>query len=307
FNDGQTTTGGILATELLDVESKLKLNLAAFGLADPVDLKVAVGPGNKQHVADAAGPLPSEVGVTYLRPSTGVSGATTLWGADVSGGYTALGHAASGRVTASEISGTVGYAFEGVPVVDKFELVGTGHYVSSGMFSSSSRDMRATIAMAAPLGEKIEAGGTLALGGTQSKNLMVAGSLALNDVWDTGTVAVIRASKIGSEFINSSFSAAEFDFAGFDSFSRPLANGTVNLGGEVVQAVSDDIKLVGKGDLRLQSDYKYESPNGRLTAQGGILYAVAPNTTLDASYRIHQDKATNDTSDIAALGLLYSF
>jgi hypothetical protein len=131
--------------------------------------------------------------------------------------------------------------------------------------------------------------------------------MALNDVWDTGTVAVVRASKVGSEFIDSRFAAAEWDFAGFDTFDRVLTAGTVNLGGEVVQTVSDDLKLVGKGDLRLQSDYKYEAPNGRLTAQGGVSYLVAPNATLDAFYRINQDKGSEDTTDVAAVGLMYEF
>jgi hypothetical protein len=147
------------------------------------------------------------------------------------------------------------------------------------------------------------------MGGNEQKSWMVAGEVALNDVWDTGTVLNINASKVGSEFIDSrtDFAAVEWDVAGLDNFSRPLEAGTVNLGGTVVQDVSEDIKLVGKGDLRLEPDYVYEAPKGRLTAEGGISYAVAPNTTLDAMYRIHQDKETKDTSDIAAVGLMYNF
>ena len=315
YSDGlaNLTTDSDLATQLLDIEGNLKLDLAALGLADPVDLQVTFGPGNKQHDADptgGAGVIPSDVGVTYMRPDTGIVASTTLWGADVAGGYNALGHATSGRVTASEIVGSVGYAFEGVPLVNNLEVVTTGQYISSGQFSSSTKDMRGSIAMAAPLGDKVEAGGTIGLGGGEQKNWMVSGALALNDVWDTGTVAVIRAAKVGSEFMNTTnttLAGAEWDFAGFDSFDRPLGNGTVNIGGEVVQNVSDDIKLVGKGDIRLNSDYKYESPSGRLTAEGGISYAVAPNTTLDAMYRINQSKSSNDTTDLAALGLMYSF
>jgi len=310
YSDGlaNLTADSDLATQLLDVEGNLKLNMAALGLSDPVDLKVTVGPGNKQHAADATGGvIPSDVGVTYMRPDTGIMGATTIWGADVSGGYSAKGHSTSGRVTASEISGQVGYAFQGVPLVNELEVVTTGQYVSSGQFSSSTRDMRGVIALAAPLGEKIEAGTTIGIGGTDQSNWMVSGAFAFNDVLDTGTVAIAKVAKVGSSFIDSRFTAAEFDFAGFDTFDRPLSNGTVNIGGEVVQTVSDDVKLVGKGDIRLNSDYKYESPNGRLTAQGGVSYAVAPNTTLDAMYRINQSKLSNDTTDLAALGLMYSF
>jgi len=309
YDDGSTATGGVLATELLDIESNLMLDMAALGVENPVALKVTYGPGAHLRASDPSIVLPSEVGTVYERPDTGIMAATSLWGMDVSGGYVAKTHNTSGRVELSQITGTVGYAFDGVPLVNTLKVGVTGDYISKGQFSSSDRDMRGTIAMAAPLGEKVEASGTIGLGGSEQKSWMVAGEVALNDLWDTGTVANIRVSKIGSDYIDdrADFAAAEFDIAGLDSFDRVLEEGTVNLGGEVVQTVTDDIKLVGKGDLRLEPDYQYEAPKGRLTAEGGISYAIAPNTTLDAKYRIHQDKATDDTSDVAALGLLYQF
>ncbi|MEA3493063.1 MAG: S-layer homology domain-containing protein [Candidatus Margulisiibacteriota bacterium] len=306
MNDGATITGGVLTTELLDIESNLKLDLAALGLANPVDLKLTYGPGNKVH-ADPTGSFPSEIGVTYMRPDTAIMAATSLWGADVSGGYIALAHSASGKVDTSQVTGTVGMDFADVPLLNSLRVDATGDYVSDGMLSSDNRDLRASLAVAAPLADKVKASGTFGMGGSEQKKWMVKGEVALDDLWETGTVATIRGSKVGSEFITPAFAGAEWDFAGFDSFDRALAAGTVNLGGELVQDVSDDIKLVGKGDLRLNSDYKYEAPNGRLTAQGGISYSIAPNTTLDAMYRIFQDKVTNDTSDVAAVGLLYEF
>jgi hypothetical protein len=302
-----STMGGVLATQLLDIETNLVLDMAALGLESPVDLKVTYGPGAQQHAVDSSGVLPSEVGVVYDRPDTGVMGATKLWGMDVSGGYVAKSLAPSGRVLTSQITGTVSYAFSGVPMVNTLKMDATGDYLSAGQFSSDTRDMRASIALAAPLADKIEASGTLGIGGTSNSDLMVAGEVVLNDVWDTGTVANINVAKVGGQYIADIFQTECFDIAGLDNFDRPLGEGTVNLGGKVVQNVSNDIKLVGKGDVRLNSDYAYEAPNGRLTAEGGISYAVAPNTTLDALYRIHQDKAVGDTSDVAALGLMYEF
>jgi S-layer homology domain len=308
MNDGATVTGGVLTTELLDIESNLKLDLAALGIPNPVDLKATYGPGNKVHAADPTGSFPSEVGVTFMRPDTAIIASTALWGMDVSGGYVALGQSTSGKVDVSQVTGTVGMDFDGVPVLNTLRVDVTGDYVSNGILSSDTRDMRASIAMAAPLAEKVKASGKIGMGGTAQKSWMVAGEVALDDLWDTGTVAIVRGSKVGSEFIDPTFATAEWDFAGFDTFNRALVAGTVNLGGEVTQKVSDDIKLIGKGDLRLTSDYKYENNSvGRLTAQGGISYAIAPNTTFDAMYRIFQDKSTMDTSDVAAVGLLYEF
>ena len=304
YND----TNGDLATQLLDIESNLKVDLDKLGFAEPVNLKITMGPGSVQHATDDTNVLPSEAGVVYERPDTGIMALTGLWDSDVGLGYYAIGHNDSGRVTTNNFVGTIGHDFAGVPIVDNLRLDIEGNHVSSGMFSSEIRDMRGNVAVVAPLGSKVEAAGTLGIGGGNSKSLMVKGEVALNDLWETGTVANIMASKVGSEFIDSdNFANEEFDFAGLDTFMRPLTNGTVNVGGEVVQTVSDDLKLVGRGDLRLTGDYKYNSTAGRLTAQGGVLYAVAPNTTVDASYRLFQDKATDDMSDVAAVGLLYEF
>jgi hypothetical protein len=302
-----STAGGVLGTELLDIESNVKLDLAALGLDNPVAVKLTCGPGAMQHTDLSGGVLPSETGVVFSRPDTAVMASTALWGMDVSGGYIAKSKSAAGRLLVSQITGTVGYQFEGVPMVNTLKLDATGDYICTGMFSSTTKDIRASVAMAAPLAEKIDAAGTLGIGGSNNSNLMVEGALSLNDVWDTGTVAVIRLSKVGSDYISDAFATECFDLAGLDTFDRALAEGTVNLGGEVTQNVSDDIKLVGKGDLRMNADYKYEAPNGRLTAQGGVCYAVAPNTSLDAIYRVYQDKATSDTTDVAALGLMYKF
>lgn len=303
-----STGGGDLATNLLDIESNLKLDLSSLGLENLVDLKLTYGPGSRQHT-DASGILPSEDGVIIKRPNTAIMAATSLWGADVSGGYIVKTHDDSGKVNFSMITGTVGMAFEGVPLLNTLRIDTTGDYLSSGMFSSATRDMRATIALAAPLAERVDASGTLGLAGSASRSIMLAGKVALNDLWDTGTVATINVAKVGSKFIstNPTFAGVERDLAGLDTFNKPLENATVNIGGEIVQEVSEDVKLIGKGELRLSGDYKYTTTKGRLTAQGGVSYVIAPNTNLDAMYRVYQDKSTGDTSDVAALGLLYNF
>jgi len=308
LNDGSTTTGGALATDLLDIEGNLKLNLAALGFGNPVDLTLAYGPGAKQHSADPTGALTSEVGVVYNRPDTGITAATTLWGMDVSGGYIAKSHPTSGKVDIADLNAGLGYTFSNVPLLKTLRVETTADYIATGVLSSTSRKMVGVVALSAPLAEKVAASGKIGLSGRNSSSMMVAGELGLNDIWETGTVATIRASKIGSQYLDTStFQTAMFDMAGLDTFNRALQNSTVNLGGELVQSVSDSVKLVGKGEIRLNSDYQYASPKGAITAQGGILYAIAPNTNLDASYRLYQDKAANDTSDIAAVGLMYNF
>jgi hypothetical protein len=285
----------------------LQLPAKSLGLPNPINISLSVGPGPKQHAADPTGVLSSEVGVTYMRPYTGVEADTTLWGANLSVGYQARGHATSGRVTANNIFGTLAYEFDNVPFLNKLNLSATGQQISAGQYSSSDRNLRGVLAIDIPFNRKIEAGGTLGLGGRNKSQWLVSGNLKLNDLWDTGTVAIISAAKIGGSFIDNRFAAEEIDLAGFDNFNRPLTNGSVNIGGQLVQTVSDDLKIIGKGDIRLQPDYQYAGPQGRLTAEGGISYAIAPNTTLDAMYRLAHDKSSSTRSDLAAVGMMYQF
>ena len=309
LDDGSTgqTGRGMLAADLLDMESNLKLDLASLRLTNPVNLKLTYGPGPKQHQTDPTGILPSEVGVVYWRPETGISLSTSLLGATVTGGYYSLQGRTlevDGRINNSWVNGSVSYVFERLNSL-KVELA--GDYISKGLMSADDRTIKARVGLLAPLGKKAEAETTVALGHAPSR-MMVAGRLSLNDPWDTGTVMTVRAAKVGSEYINDRIADSRlYDLAGYDYFERPLENGTVNIGGELVQQVSDRAKLIGKGDLRLSGDYKYEGAKARLTAQGSILYNVAPNVNLETAYRVYQDKSLNDTSDLAAFGLQYRF
>ncbi len=311
FNDGTNYLpgNGLLASELLDVETNLKLNLSDLFLENPVDLKLTYGPGAKPHGGDPTGMFPSEVGVTYYRPDTGILASTSLFGMDVSGGYYSVQgntYEVTGKINTSWIYGALGYTFDRVLLLNSLRVDLTGDYVSHGLFSSSDRSVKAKVGLSFPLGEKVQASTKVGIGRTPSK-MMVAGALSLNDIWDTGTVVTINAAKVGSEYIDSRFAGEQYDLAGYDNFVRAYENATVNFGGELTQAVSDRAKLIGKGDLRLSGDYKYEGPLARLTAQGGISYNIAPSVNLDAAYRVFQDKGTGDTTDMASFGLIYRF
>ncbi|MBU0630912.1 MAG: S-layer homology domain-containing protein [Candidatus Margulisbacteria bacterium] len=294
YDDGTGAAGrGKLVPELMDVESRIKL--------EPVEVKVILGPGPKRHIADPTGSVPSDIGVTYLRPDSGVLAITQLYGAEIKGGFYSRPQGDfSGKVNSSLLTGSVGFNLN----VVKLEL--TGDYLSSGSFSVADRTARAKVAVTAPFGEKVTASGTVGFG-TEKKRMMVAGSVSLNDPWDTGTVFTVQAAKIGAEYISPAFVEDRFDFAGYDNFNRPLENGTVNFGGKLVQLVAENARLFGRGDIRVGSDLKYTGDLARFTAEGGIIYSLSPNIDLDAAYRVHQDMQLGDASDLAAVGLMYRF
>ncbi|MFA6430896.1 MAG: hypothetical protein WCV91_00715 [Candidatus Margulisiibacteriota bacterium] len=276
---------------------------------NPVNLKLTYGPGPKRHLADPTGLVPSEIGVTYVRPNTGIFATTQFYGLDVAGGYSsrlASGEALNGKINTSLLTGSLSYTFKRVFLLSNLKVDLSGDYMSAGTFSTTNRSVRAKLSFAAPLGEKTSA--TAAVGmATSTSKMLVEGGLALNDPWETGTVFSVHAAKVGSEYIDPNFANQQFDFAGYDNFSRPLENGIVNLESELVQSVSDQTRLVGKGSVRLNSDYKYQGNKAKLTAQGGISHTVAPNVNVDANYRYYQDKSTGDTSDMASVGLIYKF
>ncbi|MDI6731688.1 MAG: S-layer homology domain-containing protein [Candidatus Margulisbacteria bacterium] len=307
LNDGIISTES-LATNLLAIESKVKFDLSSAGLEKPLTLNVSYGPGPKQHAADPTNADPSQVGYIYWRPLTGITANTSLWGWDVSGGYLALGTNNTGRVNTSQVTGALAYTVGQVPWLNALEFDVTGDYIFDGTLNNPvNRNLRGALAITAPINKKLEAEGKMALGGSAQSRWMVAGKVDLNDLWDTGTVATLQFSKIGAEFIDSNFANEEFYFAGVDAFNRALVNGTVNIGGKVAQQLAQDFTLVGRGELRLNSDYRYDTTKGKLTAEGGINYAIAPSTSIDAMYRVYQDKSISDTSDLAAVGLNYSF
>lgn len=306
LDDGVTTDPGraALPTGLFAIESNLKLNFANR----PLNLKMTYGPGPKMHNADPTGVLPSEIGVTYIRPETGVLASTNLGETNVSMGYYSLPGATlntSGKIGVSQVTGRV--AFDLPLLIKALKVALTGDYISRGLLSRSNRDLRGKVELTAPFNEKLEATGTFGVAHNNPSGMMLKGAVNLNDIWDTGTVVTVQMAKIGSTYITPQFANEEVFLAGFDNFSRPLVGGTVQMGGALIQNVSDKVQLIGKGDVRLSSEYKYSGALARLTAQGGISYNIAPNTNLDAAYKVHQDKATSDTSDVAAVGLLYRF
>jgi hypothetical protein len=311
FDDGSTgqVGRGLLASDLLDIESNIKLDLSEVNLSQPVNLKLTYGPGPKQHGTDPTGAFPSEIGLTYRRPETGVLASTKLFGADLRGGYYSLQGATletSGQITTGKLTGGLSFLVERFLLLNSLKIDLTGDYISRGLFSSSERSLKAKLDLQAPLGAKAQAQTTVGIGRKPSQ-MMVAGTVALQDPLETGTVISLNAVKIGSEYIDTRFAAEQFDLAGYDNFDRPLINGTVNFGGQLVQQINDKARFVGKGDVRLTGDYKYEGSLARATVQGGFSYLLAPNVNLDAAYRVHQDRGTRDTTDMAAVGLLYKF
>jgi len=267
--------------EMLDIEGKVlikqtDLGLDAIGVSAPLNVTLTAGPGPIQHT-DTTGIVPSENGLVYERPDSGVIVDTKLMDADISGGYKVAAGAMTGKVNTSQLTGTVGYTFTGVPYLNTLKSSVTGDYLIKHPVDGGDKDLRAMMKFEAPLAPKVDAKGKISMGKSDSKGWMVGGVVMLNDLWDTGTNIALTGSKVGSQFITNGFEAEEFDFAGLDNFDRPLEAATVNLGGALTQTINDKLALVGKGDLRMSPDFGYgeDKAKSRLTGQIGVTYGVA--------------------------------
>ncbi|OGC06466.1 hypothetical protein A2526_06025 [candidate division WOR-1 bacterium RIFOXYD2_FULL_36_8] len=300
-----------LAKEIIDVVGTVKIDpvdtiLSDFGLENNLDLTFAMGPGNIRHV-DSTGFIPSETGYTYLRPDSGVYVGTNLLGFDVLGGYKQALKTNAGASLTSDFTGSIAYNLTGVPLLEVLKVKASGDYLQK--HGTEGVETRGIIDLATSISDNIGIKTKLGLTSTDSKGWMVGGELSVANVLNSGTNVVFKGSKVGALFIPSSFAAEVFDAAGFDFFNRPLESSTVNFGGLVSQKLGDKLEFQGKGDLRLSPDYGYGSDKAksRATGQVGFAYEIAPLTTLDTFYRVEQDPTVGETTDLAAMGLIYKF
>ena len=303
-----------LAQEMLAVEGNLKLNPADMGVVGdllnaPVEVAVSSGPRFIQHT-DATGLTPSENGLVYLRPDTGFNVGTKLWGADVSGGYIVGGYdaAVSGKVETDILTAKLGYTLS-LPMLKVLRVEGAADLYTKNPGSSGPKDTRGTLSFSSEIAPGVAASALWGLRSRDTKGWMVGAQLDLANVWKTGINLTLRGSKVGAEFINPNLAVEELIVAGQDFFMRPLENATVNVGGEMSQSVFDKVTLKGKADIRLSSDFGYgkDKPKSRMTGQVGLSYGVAADTSIDAFYRVEQDPALSDTTDLTALGFIYKF
>lgn len=297
FNGGNQD----VASRLIDVEGNIKTN---FGMENPVDFKVTFGPGNQLHT-DATGILTPEADVYYFRPNPAIIAKTSFWGMGVEGGYIAENTNISGKVNVNRIVGKLTYDVTGFPVVDKVQVYGSGNYLVQGLAGSSRKALE--IGAQANLLPRIELQSRFGMGSYNRSGWLLGAGLKLNDVWDTGTKLLFTATKLGSNYFDTSLIP---DLAGYDIFDRPLQNASVNIEGSVEQSLIDKIKIEAKGVVRTSPDLKYGEnyAASRLTLQGGVSYNFNDAASVGVSYRVlHNPTAVDKTTDMAKIGLLYNF
>ncbi|MFC1767388.1 S-layer homology domain-containing protein [Candidatus Margulisiibacteriota bacterium] len=312
FDGGQSD----LATRMLDVEGKMKINL---GLDEPVDVKVTAGPGTVVHTeeADASGEYiaRSENNVVYERPYSGISFATRFGGLNTSLGYFARKLSTSGEIDVNQIKLGGSWYIPRLFFADEVNISGTIDYLTNTPQASppGPSDTKITLKTEAMGGKKVKYDFVLGFGqGTDS--LMGGFGIGLEDVWNSGTIIRFSYKSVGTNYLYQPDVLDEYLFAGVDNFNRLLVTssgeGVVDLGLEVIQVLTESINLVSRTDMRLASDNSYGEavPQAAFTTEIGLIYDIAPNTILEGLYRLETvPSAADKSTDLLQMVLSFAF
>jgi hypothetical protein len=307
-----------LSTRILDVEGDLQLGM---GLENPVDVKVTSGPGPVVHTeeADANGNYiaRSEYGVVYQRPWNSIMFSSKVWGMDMGLGYIARKVSAFGEVEVNQVKTVIGYNFPGIYFLPAFKLNTNIDYLSNRPQSKppGPNDTKFTFDTSYLLSQKLRMGMIYSLGqGDAPHNAMFGMDFDLLDIWDSGTTLSFKYKKVGTQYLYENATLNEDMFAGLDLFNRYIGSGEglgiVDVGSELTQVITENVKLVGKVDWRLASDNSYGSdfPQCGLVLEGGVAWNLATDTMLDALYCVESIPSVDDKStDLLQISLSYKF
>jgi hypothetical protein len=307
-----------LSMKILDVEGDMELDM---GLENPLEVKVTSGPGPVVHTeeADANGNYiaRSENGVVYVRPWNSVMLSSKIWGMDLGLGYIARRVNTFGEVDINQVKAVIGYVFPGMFFVPSFKLNTNVDYLSSQPQATPAgpTDTKVTLDTSYMVYPKLKMGLIYSSGqGDAPSNAMAGMQFDLQDMWNTGTTLSLKYRKVGAAYLYENDKLAEDLFAGLDVFDRYIGDGgglgVVDIGSELVQVITENVRIVGRTDWRLASDNSYSSddPQCSLVLEGGVSWNIATDTLLDALYRAESiPSAADKSTDLLQLSLTYKF
>jgi len=307
-----------LSTRILDVAGDLQLYL---GLENAVNVNMTSGPGPVVHTeeADANGNYiaRSENGVVYVRPWNSIMFSSKVWGMDMGLGYIARKISTFGEVEVNQVKTIIGYNFPGIYFFPTFKLNTNIDYLSNKPQANppGPNDTKYTFDTSYMLSQKLKMGMLYSVGqGDAPHNAMFGMDFDLLDIWDSGTMLSFKYKKIGTQYLYENATLSEDLFAGLDVFNRYIGDGAglgvVDVGSELTQVITENVKLVGKVDWRLAADNSYsaEFPQCGLVLEGGVDWNLATDTVLDALYRVESIPSADDVStDLTQISLSYKF
>jgi len=241
-----------VATKLLDLEGKIKLG--AF------DLYGTVGPGTVVHT-ETDGIIPSDDYYIYVRPKGTAKLSTATGSFEFLLSYVTRQVKSWGEVGLNEIYSTAAYTYKNFPILGKTRIAVTPRYLWN---TNSDRDIRGEVQMDAYPSKIIN--GQLLLGAGHVKSthgLYAKGILSLTT---PGTTFSLKAHKVGGDY---RAPMDKYEFVFLNNFCKLVLDGSVDIGLEFSQALTDDLTLKLISDMVLTGDYKYggDYPGTSLTQE----------------------------------------
>ena len=300
-----------IATRLLDAEALIKM-----GTHMPIVFKATAGPGPQQHLHNSP-VMPSEYGVTYMRPYNSMGVAGKALGGDLGFVYTAHNVSSTdavspGLVGVGQYTGSISWNIPQFPVLKGTKLTLSGDYFVSGQDASIATFMPKIEIISAP-SEKVRfsaAAGGGALKSFTQTNLMIKAGLELIDYFNSGTNADINLFLVGNKYLLEPVALDQWSLIGFDPFNRPRVNGTRAIQAHITQDISDSLTLDLKGNIDLSSEYKYGTgyANSRMTYEAGLYMGSSQSSLVSLAYRLDMDpNAADPTTDLLIVGMSSKF
>jgi hypothetical protein len=300
-----------LATKLFDVEALIKTNSPL-----PLAFKATSGPGPQQHLYNSP-VMPSEYGITYVRPYNSLGAAAKAFGGDL--GFTFTAHNVStndavtpGLVGVSQYTGSISWNIPKFPVLNATNLTLSGDYFVNNSNINIAAFMP-KIEVSSKPAEKVKltavAGGGAFRSFTKT-NLMIKAGLELLDCFNSGTNADINLFLVGNNYLTQPRLLDQWSLIGYDPFTRPRVNGARAIQAHVVQSISDSVSLDLKGNIDLSPEYKYGAGqlNSRMTYEAGLYFGNTQASVVSLAYRLDMDPNVADpTTDLLMLGFSSRF
>ena len=303
-----------LLTKLLDMQATVKLD-SPF----PMTVVTTVGPGPQQYLTNSP-VMPSQYGVTYMRPYNSLGVFTKAYSADLGISYIAhnisgIGSVTPGQINVSEYKGFVTIGFSNLVLLNKGSVSLVGDYFKQNDATSSTglSNFKPKITVVSDPSEKVELSATIGAGSlhdiTTSK-MLISSDMKLKEFLDPGTALDIGIVLAGSQYLVEPTQLDEWVLIGLDPFDRPMTNSVRSLHATIKHDIADSLSLNWRSAIFLSPDYRYGSgkANSKMTYELGLNWGKTQDAVITAAYRIETDpNAAVQTSDLLMLGMACKF
>ena len=300
--------------KIIDVEGNV---ITAVGLENPLKIQVAIGPGTVYH-RDTSSVAPSEDYVAFSRPRPSIKVSTAMAGNNVSAAYLARGLSPSGSVATNEVNFSLGRKMGEFPLIGSVEAASTTRWMSARFSSNKAlpNDVFEEISLALSQGKNTLQKLILGMSAAKDEGSRYFFNLELyfKKLNESGTDLNFMFNSVGRDY---RYPFEELEFVPLNLFNKKILDGTVDIGLEIVQPISNSTTLKSRSDWVGDSRLKMgkDIPGSSFTQEISMDHKIYEDFFLNAFYRYYHVPSmitqyavpVSEFSDLIGLGLTYNF